>query len=201
MTVKFRDPTSAKACIIVSHPFHHCTSTFVPGSHSELAENARQVLRPPSSRSVSLHRSTAIQTFERRRRHARRWCKFGTKAFGRFCSVIDKRRRSLSLLVSVSMLWFSCALLHEGRQRNLLTLAITIFSFGVSPRQIPILGWITNGPAPSRNFDLDVYLRPSFPSSGASKEGLVSLSPPPVTGLNKFYLRITNPFLNCHCGG
>jgi HIV Tat-specific factor 1 len=27
MTVKFRDPISAKACIIVSPPFHRCTPT------------------------------------------------------------------------------------------------------------------------------------------------------------------------------
>jgi len=32
MTVKFRDPISAKACIIVSPPFHHCTPSFVPNS-------------------------------------------------------------------------------------------------------------------------------------------------------------------------
>ena len=81
-------------------------------------------------------------------------------------------------------------------------MAITMFSFGVSPsRPISILAWIVNGLAPAYNFDLDVYLRPSFPSSGVSKEGVVSLSPSPVTGLNKFYLQITNPFLNCHCGG
>jgi hypothetical protein len=35
-----RDPISAKACMIVSPPFHRYAPTFVPNSHSKLAENA-----------------------------------------------------------------------------------------------------------------------------------------------------------------
>jgi len=32
MTAKFRDPISAKACIIVSPPFHRCTPTLISNS-------------------------------------------------------------------------------------------------------------------------------------------------------------------------
>ena len=67
------------------------------------------------------------------------------------------------------------------RRQNLLTVPmVTIFSFSVSAsREIPSLEWI--------NY-LDIYLRPSFPTSEAFEEGVVGLSPPPVTCLNKFYL-------------
>ena len=65
MTVKFRDPISAKACIIVSPPFHRSTFDFVPNSHSKHAEDARQVLRRPSSGSVPLHWPRTVQAFER----------------------------------------------------------------------------------------------------------------------------------------
>ena len=32
MTVKFRDPVGAKACVIVSPPFHRCMPSFIPNS-------------------------------------------------------------------------------------------------------------------------------------------------------------------------
>jgi hypothetical protein len=45
MAVRFRNPTSVKAWIIVSPPFHRCMPTFVSNPHSKLAENAVRVLR------------------------------------------------------------------------------------------------------------------------------------------------------------
>ena len=80
MTVKFRDPISAKACIIVSHLFRLCLPAPISCSHFKSPENAREVLRRPSSGSLSLHRSTTVQTFERRRRrHDRRQCRLGAE--------------------------------------------------------------------------------------------------------------------------
>ena len=97
MTVKFRDPISAKACIIVSHPFHRYLHAFASHSLSRFSENARQVLRRPSSGSIPLYWPRTVQAFERRRRkHSRRWHRFGTQTSRRFCSVVDGRRRGLS---------------------------------------------------------------------------------------------------------
>ena len=84
MTVKFRDPISAKACIIVSYRHRH--PVFTPNPNFRSAEDARQVLRRPSGRGLPLHRPTAVQTFERRRRrHTRRRSRFGTTTSRRVC--------------------------------------------------------------------------------------------------------------------
>ena len=97
--------------------------------------------------------------------------------------------------------WGGTPVNQRGARGNFLTLTITILSFGVSEsRPIPTLEGI-NSLTPARNFDLDIYLRSSFPTLEAFKEGVAGLPPPPVIGLNEFYLQITNPFLNSHCGG
>src|ERR1700753_4120976 len=61
MTVKFRDPISAKACIIVIHSLRRRVSAFVSHSCSRFLEDARKILRRSSSRSLPLHRPTAVQ--------------------------------------------------------------------------------------------------------------------------------------------
>jgi hypothetical protein len=117
MTVKFQDPISAKACIIVSPPFHLRSPTFASHSHSQSPENAGKVLRRPPSRSLPLYRSTAVQTYERRRRrHARRRRRLRTEASRRFCPVADDRRRSLRVRTFLyPVLWFWR--LNPGRRK------------------------------------------------------------------------------------
>jgi len=75
----------------------------------------------------------------------------------------------------------------RGEAEGTSTLTITTLSFGVSEsRPVPTLERI-NGLAPARHFDLDIYLRSSFPTLEAFEEGVVGLSPPLATGLSKFY--------------
>lgn len=45
MTVKFRDPISAKACIIVSHTSYHFSTAVTSHLLTPTSENAREVFR------------------------------------------------------------------------------------------------------------------------------------------------------------
>ena len=58
MTVKFKDPLSAQACVIVSATVSllHCDTMLILAT-----ENERSILLRPADRSIPVRRQTAVQ--------------------------------------------------------------------------------------------------------------------------------------------